>query len=220
MEKLQLIATAKATPSSKIKWLQYFNSSASTREARRLPPKLINEDKLATFLSKACWWAGVRCSFSIEPLCHLLLYGLSFYAFQYFYQISSVIAHKRLFYLTLQISEQAAISFDEMMRQDRIPIDMNSPLEPLTLSSYIEESRIQLWDHAFTSYFRGHDAFKKSDEFVGFRGADLAVRRVLFRYETLYCLPFHSIVIRRNIPCCVVCTLYTILIVTCLIFSF
>ena len=59
LEKLQLIATSKASPAFKIKWLEYFNSSAATREARRLPPKPINEERLANFLAKACFWAGV-----------------------------------------------------------------------------------------------------------------------------------------------------------------
>ena len=59
LEKLQLIATAKASPASKIKWLEYFNSSASTCEARRLPIKPTNEEKLHAFLSKACFWEGV-----------------------------------------------------------------------------------------------------------------------------------------------------------------
>ncbi len=59
LEKLQLIATAKASPASKIKLLEYFNSSASTREARKLPIKPTNEEKLHAFLSKACFWEGV-----------------------------------------------------------------------------------------------------------------------------------------------------------------
>jgi hypothetical protein len=59
LEKLQLIATAKASPASKIKWLEYFNSSMSTREARKLPPKPTNEEKLQSFLGKACFWEGV-----------------------------------------------------------------------------------------------------------------------------------------------------------------
>ena len=59
LEKLQLIATAKASPASKIKWLEYFNSSASTREARKLPTKPTNEEKLQAFLAKACFWDGV-----------------------------------------------------------------------------------------------------------------------------------------------------------------
>jgi hypothetical protein len=64
LEKLQLIATAKSSPASKIKWLEYFNSSASTREARKLPAKPTNEEKLQAFLAKACFWEGV----SIYPL--------------------------------------------------------------------------------------------------------------------------------------------------------
>jgi hypothetical protein len=59
LEKLQLIATAKASPASKIKWLEYFNSSAFTREARKLPTKPTNEEKLQSFLAKATFWEGV-----------------------------------------------------------------------------------------------------------------------------------------------------------------
>lgn len=79
------------------------------------------------------------------------------------------------------------------MRQDRIPIDMESALEPMSLAEYIEDCRMKLWDCAFISTFKGHDCFKKLDDFVGFKGADLAVRRVLFRYEilrTCCCLRF------------------------------
>lgn len=80
-----------------------------------------------------------------------------------------------------QISEQASAIFEEIMRQDRLPIDMSSPLEPMSLTDYIEDCRMKLWEHAFNSTFKGHDCFKKTDDFLGFKGADLAVRRVLFR---------------------------------------
>ena len=59
MEILQLIVTAKASAASKVKWLEYFNSFASTREARKLPTKPTNEERLCSFLAKACFWAGV-----------------------------------------------------------------------------------------------------------------------------------------------------------------
>jgi hypothetical protein len=59
LEKLQLIATAKTSLASKIKWLEYFNSSTSTREARKVPTKPTNEEKLQAFLTKACFWEGV-----------------------------------------------------------------------------------------------------------------------------------------------------------------
>lgn len=78
--------------------------------------------------------------------------------------------------------------FEDIVQQDRIPIDMSVPSEPLALAAYIEECRITLWDHAFVSVFRGHDCFKKIDDFQGYKGTDLVVRRVLFR--CLLCLPF------------------------------
>lgn len=101
----------------------------------------------------------------------------------YFVVIPFVIANLVLNSLPTQISEQASSTFEEIMRQDRIPIDMGSPLEPMSLSEYIEDCRMKLWDHAFLSTFKGHDCFKKSDDFLGFKGADLVVRRVLFRFE-------------------------------------
>lgn len=44
----------------------------------------------------------------------------------------------------VQVSEQAIILFDDILRQDRIQIDMNSPLEPLSLPAYIEVCRMKL----------------------------------------------------------------------------
>lgn len=77
--------------------------------------------------------------------------------------------------LHAQISEQASILFEDIMRQDRIPIDFNSPLEPMSLTAYIEDCRIKMWDHAFATLS------KKSIDFVGYKGSDLLVRRIIFR---------------------------------------
>ena len=54
--------------------------------------------------------------------------------------------------------------------------------EPMLLPAYIEDCRMKLWDHTFSTYFRGADSFKKSDDFVGFNGSDLVIHRVPFRY--------------------------------------
>jgi hypothetical protein len=82
---------------------------------------------------------------------------------------------------TLQIEEKAVEYFEDIVRADNINISMDSPLEPLSLSAFIEEWRIRLWDHAFLTYFKGHDHFKKSEDFSSFKGFDLAVKRVIFR---------------------------------------
>jgi hypothetical protein len=59
LEKLQMIATSNVTASYKVKWLKWLNASGPSREARRFPPRPVNEEKLFTFLTKACWYAGV-----------------------------------------------------------------------------------------------------------------------------------------------------------------
>jgi hypothetical protein len=74
-------------------------------------------------------------------------------------------------------------SFEDIVRADSIRISMDSPLEPLSLIEFIEEWRIRLWDHAFLSYFKGYDHFKKSEDFSLFKGSDLAVKRVIFRCD-------------------------------------
>ncbi len=87
--------------------------------------------------------------------------------------------------IACQISEQASTMFEEIMRQDRPPINMSLATEPMSLAAYIEDCRMKLWDHAFNTYFRGSDSFKKSDDFFGFNGSELVVRRVLFRYVSV-----------------------------------
>ena len=68
------------------------------------------------------------------------------------------------------------------MYQDQLPIMMSVASEPMLLPAHIKDCRMKLWDQTFYTYFRGHDSFKKGDEFVGFNGSDLVVCRVLFKY--------------------------------------
>jgi hypothetical protein len=50
-----------------------------------------------------------------------------------------------------------------------------------TLPAYLEKWRMQLWDLAFTTVFKGVCPFKKSDEFVDYHGANLLVKRVIYK---------------------------------------
>jgi len=59
LKKLQMIATANVSPVYKVRWLQWMNTSAPTREARRFPPRPVNEDKLMQFVVNAGSYAGV-----------------------------------------------------------------------------------------------------------------------------------------------------------------
>jgi len=72
--------------------------------------------------------------------------------------------------------------FEGVVREDSINIDMKVPLQPDTLSEYIEGWRRKIWDQGFLAHLRGANYFKKSDNFTTFEGSKLAVRRVLFWY--------------------------------------
>jgi hypothetical protein len=59
LERLQLIATAVAAPPHKVRWLCYWNSSSSTREAFYFPAKGFLDKELEAWLNKAAFWAGI-----------------------------------------------------------------------------------------------------------------------------------------------------------------
>ena len=71
--------------------------------------------------------------------------------------------------------------YEEIVKRDNIPINMDSELEPLTFPAFIEEWRIRLLDHAFHAYTKCSVPFKKGDEFSNYKGSDLVVQRVIFR---------------------------------------
>ena len=59
LEKLQMIATANVPAKYKVRRLRWMNAYVPSQEARRLPPRPMNEDKLLVFLIKACFYARV-----------------------------------------------------------------------------------------------------------------------------------------------------------------
>jgi hypothetical protein len=72
--------------------------------------------------------------------------------------------------------------YDIIIHKDNITVKMNVATEPRTISEFVESWRIKLWDKAFLNNFKGTDHFKKSDSFKDFKGSDLVVKRVVYRY--------------------------------------
>ena len=72
--------------------------------------------------------------------------------------------------------------FETIVHKDNVPLNMDVPAEPRTLSQFIESWRVKLWDKAFVNVFKGVEAFKKSIAFKDFKGTDLVVKRVVYRY--------------------------------------
>ena len=72
--------------------------------------------------------------------------------------------------------------FETIVHKDNVPLNMDVPAEPRTLSQFIEYWRVKIWDKAFVNVFKGAEAFKKSIAFKDFKGSDLVVKRVVYRY--------------------------------------
>ncbi len=83
--------------------------------------------------------------------------------------------------MALQIQDTGAEMFDNIVKKDQLKLAMDSPQEPETFPDYVEDWRIRVWDHAFLPQFRGHDVFRKSDDFKKHKGTDLVVKRVIYR---------------------------------------
>lgn len=75
-------------------------------------------------------------------------------------------------------------NFDNIVKNSNILLDMETPQELETSTHYVQG--IQLWDHAFLSYFKGHEYFKKSSAFKDLKGSNLVVKKILFKLELLF----------------------------------
>jgi hypothetical protein len=65
--------------------------------------------------------------------------------------------------------------------KDGIVLNMDGLVGPDSLPAYLEKWRMQLWDLAFSTIFKGVSPFKKSDVFVDYRRSNLLVKRVVYK---------------------------------------
>jgi hypothetical protein len=70
--------------------------------------------------------------------------------------------------------------------KDGIVLNMGGLDGPDSLPAYLEKWRMQLWDLAFSTIFKGVTPFKKSDVFVDYRGSNLLVKRVVYRQLLIF----------------------------------
>jgi hypothetical protein len=80
-----------------------------------------------------------------------------------------------------QLIDAAVDSFNTIVAKDGIVLSLGGLDGPDILPAYLEKWRMQLWDLAFTTIFKGVCPFKKSDVFVDYRGANLLVKKVIYR---------------------------------------
>jgi hypothetical protein len=83
----------------------------------------------------------------------------------------------------LQLEEGIANLNAKTVKDDGLEIDMQVVEMPRTIDEYVQTWRNQIWEHGFMGWFRKKDNYSKTKAFEDHRHTDLAVKRVVFRYE-------------------------------------
>jgi hypothetical protein len=92
----------------------------------------------------------------------------------------------------LQLEEGAVDLFLKSIKEDGLEIDMDGVEKPRTIDVYVQAWHNQIWEPRFMEMFKGKDSYSKTKAFKDQRHIDLAVKRVVFRYEFISLFSFNS----------------------------
>jgi hypothetical protein len=88
-----------------------------------------------------------------------------------------------LLFSLLQLEEGAVDLFSKTVKDDGLAIDLDVAQKPRSISLYIQAWHNQIWELGFIGFFKGKESYTKTKAFVDQRKTDLAVKRVVYRYE-------------------------------------
>jgi hypothetical protein len=83
----------------------------------------------------------------------------------------------------LQLEDGAVDLFSKSVKDDGLAINMDVASKPRSISLYIHDWHTQIWEHGFVGFFRGKESYTKTKAFLDQKQTDLAVKRVVYRYE-------------------------------------
>jgi hypothetical protein len=83
----------------------------------------------------------------------------------------------------LQLEEGAIDLFSKTVKDDGLAIDLDVAQKPMSISLYIQAWHNQIWELGFIGFFKGKESYTKTKPFVDQRLTDLAVKRVVYRYD-------------------------------------
>jgi hypothetical protein len=83
----------------------------------------------------------------------------------------------------LQLEEGSVDLFSKSIKEDNLEIDMDVVEKPKTIDVYVQAWHNQIWELGFPSIFKGKDSYTKTKAFKEQRHTDLAIKRVVFRYQ-------------------------------------
>jgi hypothetical protein len=73
--------------------------------------------------------------------------------------------------------------FSKTVKDDGLLIDLDVAQRPRSISQYIQAWHDQVWEMGFNGFFKGKESYTKKKAFLDQKQTDLAVKRVVFRYE-------------------------------------
>jgi hypothetical protein len=92
----------------------------------------------------------------------------------------------------LQLEEGSVDLFSKSIKEDNLEIDMDVVEKPKTIDVYVQAWHNQIWEPGFPCIFKGKDSYTKTKAFKEQRHTDLAIKRVVFRYQFSSQLAFIS----------------------------
>jgi hypothetical protein len=90
------------------------------------------------------------------------------------------------------LEEDAVDLFSKTVKEDGLEIDMEVVDKPKTIDKYVQTWHNQIWDHGFMGWFKGKNSYSKTKAFLEHRRTDLAIKRVVFRYEFISQMALNS----------------------------
>ena len=73
--------------------------------------------------------------------------------------------------------------FSKAVKDNGLAIDLDVAQKPRSISQYIQAWHDQVWELGFIGFFKGKESYTKKKAFLDQRQIDLAVKRVVYRYE-------------------------------------
>jgi hypothetical protein len=85
--------------------------------------------------------------------------------------------------LVLQLEDGAVLLFSKTVEDDGLEITTPGNLKLRMVDEYVQAWRNQIWEYGYTGWFKGSEAYTKTKAFEDHRNTDLAVKRVIYRFD-------------------------------------
>jgi hypothetical protein len=85
--------------------------------------------------------------------------------------------------LFLQLEDGAVLLFSKTVDDDGLEITTLGNLKPRTVDEYVQAWHNQIWEYRYTGWFKGSEAYTKTKAFEDHRNTDLAIKRVIYRFD-------------------------------------